>query len=349
MSSARIARRMMIAAPVIAASMIALSGGPTQAAAPKAAAKPRVGTGGARVLFGNSVTLTGSVDPSGFPTSYYFEWGTTAAYGNQTPTVSLGSESGRMKVGQTINGIQQGVTYHFRIVALYSSGGQTQAPVLGVDHTFAILGELKFEVPKIPPVPIGSPFILSGVLRGVNSANHPLVLQASPYPYTTPFAPIGVPGVTNGNGRFAFRIANLSVTTAFRVQALGLLPVYSGPVIVSAAALVTLHVRKSGSPGLVRLYGTVTPASVGAPLVIQVLKPIVPNAPTSSEETTHWVNAFVTVVKKAGRTFSRFSVVVKPRFSGHYRAMVRLRSRAVVSGTSNEVVLHAAPRRGRKR
>ena len=40
-----------------------------------------------------SATLTGSVDPRGRSTSWYFEFGTTTGYGSKTPTASLGSSA----------------------------------------------------------------------------------------------------------------------------------------------------------------------------------------------------------------------------------------------------------------
>ena len=337
---------------VLAATLASLAAAPVaaQAVIQKAPVnKPKVTTNSARRLAGNSAQLTGIVSPKGNPTSYYFQWGATPAYGSQTPPISVSPTAPKVKVGQTINGLQQTVTYHFRIVAVYTINGQVQPPVYGHDKSFAISGKLKFELPKMAPVPVGTPFIFAGVLRGIGSQNHPVLLQASPYPYSSSFTTIGAQGMTNSFGRFAFRIANLSTSTAFRVQALDTRPVYSPVVTVAAAARVTLHVRTSSTRGLVRLYGTVTPAAVGAHVVIQFRKPIKLNKPSKSEATTKFVSAFFTVVKKAGRTFSRFSVVVKVHNTGRYRALIRLpRSGPVVSGSSATVVLHAAPSSGRR-
>ncbi|TMK26701.1 MAG: hypothetical protein E6G62_01765 [Actinobacteria bacterium] len=295
--------------------------------------KPRVSTGGVHRLGGSSAQLTGVVTPKGNPTSYYFQWGPTTAYGSQTPTASVPSTGVKVKVGQTITGLQQGITYHYRIVGVYTVAGLSQPPVLGRDRVLAITGQLKFELPKIGPIPVGSPFILSGALTGTGRANHPVQLEASTYPYTEPFAIIGTPAVTNSLGRFAFRIANFRTTTAFRVVAIEPRPIYSPSLTVSAAARVTLHVHTSAVKGIVRLYGTVTPAALGARLIIQFRKPI---------------KLFFTTVKKGGVTFSRFSVIVKVRETGRYRAFVKLPRGPLVSGASSTVVLHAAPGTVRK-
>ena len=41
-----------------------------------------------------SVTLNGSFEPQGEATSYYFEWGKNAAYGNSVPVGPPGVSSG---------------------------------------------------------------------------------------------------------------------------------------------------------------------------------------------------------------------------------------------------------------
>jgi hypothetical protein len=346
LSRLNIQRQVALGATVLLSTGLSLPfvahGASTAPKAPKDPNKPRVTTGGVHRLTGTSAQLTGVILPKGQPTSYYFQWGPTIAYGAQTPTASAGSGPLKVKVGQTLNGLQFGVLYHFRIVGVYSVGGVAQPLVLGRDRTFSLKGQLKFEVPKIAPVTVGSSFIFSGVLRGVGNAKHPVSLQASVFPYTEPPTTIGIAGVTDPFGRFAFRVAHLTTSTSFRVVTIDPRPIYSPIVRVGAAPKVTLHVRTSKS-GLVRLYGTVTPSVVGAQLVIQLRKPIKQNRPTKSEATTRFVNAFTTVVKKGTRTSSRFSVVVKVRETGRYRALVKVKPGALVPGSSATVVLHAPP------
>jgi hypothetical protein len=311
------------------------------------AIKPHVTTGGAQHVIVSSALLTGVVNPNGLATSYYFQYGPTIAYGAQTPTASVGSGTTKVKVGQPVGGLQSGVVYHYRIVGVYAAG-----VVLGRDHTVLIPGvALKFEIPKIPPVTVGTPFVLSGTLTGLGSAHHAVTLQASPYPYLEPFTNIGVAGATDAFGRFAFRVAHLSTSTEFRVITGDPRPVYSPLITVHAAVRVTLRVRSSGRPGLVRLFGTVTPAAVGAQVDFQVEKAVRPGRSSEESETaTRFVNQFVTVVKKATRTFSRFSLVVKVRHGGRYRAFVKLRRGPLVSGISAQTVyLRAAPGKAKRK
>jgi hypothetical protein len=291
----------------------------------------------------SSALLTGVVNPKGIPTSYYFQYGPSTLYGAQTPTVSVGAGTTGVKVGQSVAGLQRGVVYHYRIVGVY---GQNQA-VFGRDRSFAVPGSvLKFELAKAPRVVIGTPFILTGTLSGLGGANHTVILQASPFPYLQPFTAIGVPGSTDAFGRFAFRVAHLSSSTQFRVITADPRPIYSRVLTVPAAVRVTLHVRSSGRPGLVRLYGRVTPAAVGAQVAFQLLKAVRPGPLQKSEESetaTRYVTVFHTVVKKATRSYSHFSMVVKVKRGGRYRALVKVRPGPVVSGYSKTVLLHAAP------
>jgi len=342
MRTSRIGRQIALILSLLAACAMTLPLA-SQAAPrpPKTHPLPHVSTGGARYVLATSAQLTAVINPNGQETSYFFEWGPTTAYGSRTPTEGVGGGTAKVKVGKAISGLQSGVTYHFRVVALYGVGGV----VNGRDHAFAAKGSaLTFELPKIPQVVVGTPFVLSGTLRGLGGARHPVVLQASPYPYREAFTTIGAPGLTDAAGRFSFRVANLSTSTAFRVITLDTRPIYSPVVTVHAAVHVTLSVRSSGHTGLVRLYGTVSPAEVGAQVLFQLRKPIKPGKPTPSEATTRFVSQFTTIVKKGGRAFSRFSIVVNVLHTGRYRAFVKLHpGGALASSASQTVVLHAGP------
>ncbi len=300
---------------------------------------PRVSTGAALHILASSAQLTGVVTPNGTEASFHFEYGTSTAYGAQTPTQAIPAGTTKAKVGAPVTGLLPGALYHYRLVATDTLG----AVVPGRDHVFSVkVIPLKFEFTPGPQAVVGLPFLLSGTLHGFGNAGRQVILQATGFPYLTPFMPIGPAAVTDASGRFSFRVANLAGSTDFRVLTSDLRPLYSPILNVKAAARVTLHARSGGRTGLVRLYGTVAPAEVGAKLFIQLHKAL--THPGSAETTEKFVSAFTTKVKKAGRTFSRFSVVVKVLHTGRYRALVRIAHGApVVSGASATVVLHAAP------
>ena len=63
------------------------------------------------------VTLNGIVNPRGFETTYYYEYGTTISYGMKTTEVKVGSGASFLEEPVGITGLLPTTTYHFRIVA----------------------------------------------------------------------------------------------------------------------------------------------------------------------------------------------------------------------------------------
>jgi hypothetical protein len=341
MSPSKIVRR---GAPIAAALIAIVVALPIASqAAPKGDKKLTATTGKATHLLATSALLTATITPAGVATSYYFQYGPTTAYGSQTPTVSVGSGTTKVKVGQTISGLIRGGSYHYRVVAMSSSGQSAS----GVDRVFTAgkPGTSDFGLPKNAEVLEGRPFVLSGTLSGADGTSRTLVLQATSFPYQEAFQAVGTPTVTDASGRFSFAVPSIRSNTEFRVIAMGTLPLISRTETVHAQVRVTLHVRASNVVGLVRLYGTVAPAAVGAPVLFQVHQSPKPGkGKPGSEGTAKFVEQFSTVVKKAGKTFSRFSLVVSVRSGGRYRAVVKLaRSGPLVTGYSQTVVLRAHP------
>ena len=79
-----------------------------------------------------SATLNGSVDSTVLnPTTYFFEYGPTTAYGSRTPDAAAPAPVGLQAVSATLDGLRTSVTYHARLVARNAIGTTT-----GADQTF---------------------------------------------------------------------------------------------------------------------------------------------------------------------------------------------------------------------
>jgi len=351
MSSTMTASRRKRATTAIA--MAAMAAMAMLAPAPAGAAKPGTTaiTLGATHVLGTSALLTAAIDPAGQPTSYYFLYGTTTAFGFQVGPISIGAGTARIRVGQTVAHLIPGETYHFRVLAVPSADPPQQfgpTIVCALPSPVICGRESKFKTKGIPPVlalektptqTYGSPFVVSGSLTGTGNANQPVALQASPFPYLEAFSSIGIPAMTNSSGRFSFRVANLSVDTQFRASTLTPLPIFSPIITVPVSPRIVLHVHSSGVPGLVRLYGTIAPAANGARVELQVQKAV---RPGKSEATERWVTQFTAKASKAGAKSSRFSMVVKIRHGGRYRAYVSLQRGRLSPGASlNTIIIHA--------
>lgn len=100
----------------------------TSAIAPTATTNPASG------VTSSGGILNGTVNPMGSATTYYFQWGTTSSYGNNTSGQSAGSGTSNLAVSANITGLSQHTVYHYRLVATNSAGTS-----YGSDGTFTTL------------------------------------------------------------------------------------------------------------------------------------------------------------------------------------------------------------------
>ncbi len=292
-----------------------------QAAAPPA---PSASTGGSSGVSYSAATLHGFVNPHGQVTNYVFQYGTTRAYGAQTPLAPAGSGTSTVRVAQAVGGLQPLKTYHYRILATGPGGA-----VVGGDRTFS--------TPKIPlsvaivgvpnPVVYGSSLLVEGTLSGTGAANHLVQLEVNQFPYLTGFKVVGNAERPTATGGFSFPLPGLLQNAQIRVVTVGK-PVVSSPVALESVAVrVKLHARATRRHGFARLYGTVAPAEVGALVGFQRLKP-----------GHRSVNVGGTNVKPGTSSVSRFSRVVRVRH-GLYKALIKVSDGAHASGYSAPVLI----------
>lgn len=123
--------------------------GEDQTFVPEGSGDPLATTEAATAVGTNQATLHGKVNPEGYSTSYYFEYGPTTSYGSKVPTSpgSAGSGTTGVSVSQTPTGLTQGIVYHYRLVAS-NAGGTTY----GQDLTF-----------RTPSAPVATTTAATGV------------------------------------------------------------------------------------------------------------------------------------------------------------------------------------------
>ena len=298
-------------------------------AAPASAATsaPAVHVTGAAQVTQTSATLTGTVDPNGLQTTYYYEYGTAAGkYTARTGPADAGSGTKPVAAAAGLTGLTPATTYHFRLVATNAKGTTT-----GNDHAFKTQRQpLGFNMLANPnPVTYGGSVSLLGQLTGTGSANHQVKFQLKAFPYTADWTDATGVLVTDAKGVFGATIPNLLVNTQFRAITTDKQPTASNPVIVGVAVKVSLHVR----PGHVRagrkviFSGFVTPANDGA---LYYLQRLVHGA---------WKNVHSGSVRHGTATTSRFVRSLRTRHSGAYRVVVGVNNQNT-SGVSNVVHLH---------
>jgi phosphodiesterase/alkaline phosphatase D-like protein len=75
--------------------------------------------------------VAGTVNPESLPTTYYFQFGTSNAYGYQTAPQSLAAGTTLQSVTAVLTGLASTTTYHYRLVATNADGTS-----VGNDATF---------------------------------------------------------------------------------------------------------------------------------------------------------------------------------------------------------------------
>jgi hypothetical protein len=111
---------------VIAACALACLAAPTTALA-----APSALTQAPTDVTATSVTLQGLVNPDDKPTTYWFELGTTTAYGTATSPTSMAKGKTPVPVTTAVADLQPGTAYHARVVAKVD-----KATLTGADVTF---------------------------------------------------------------------------------------------------------------------------------------------------------------------------------------------------------------------
>jgi hypothetical protein len=118
---------------------------------------PLVSTGGTSAISQNSATLSGTVSTNGLQTNYGFEIGTEP--GNYGPAMGLGSIGGALTnaVSVTLNELQPGTTYYYRVTATNADGTVQGQPVSFTTPGFPTLVLTPASPPLIPYISPGFP------------------------------------------------------------------------------------------------------------------------------------------------------------------------------------------------
>jgi virginiamycin B lyase len=130
---------------------------------------PGVGGIAASGLTDTDVQVAAGIAPNSQATSYYFEYGTTTAYGSSTTPVSAGSGADSVKRTGSLAGLAPGTTYHVRAVATNATG-----TTAGRDYTFTT---------TVP----GAPSATTDDATGVTSANATLAATVNPQTLATTY------------------------------------------------------------------------------------------------------------------------------------------------------------------
>jgi hypothetical protein len=162
---------------------------------------PDVATGPATQVNAAGSTLTGVINPRSLKTTWWFQWGQTTGYGEQTAAQSIAAGSATQNVSWSLQGLlAPGTIYHYRLVA--SHGGA--ATSYGADGAF-------MTYPSPRPIP------------RVRATTKPLHARHRPYVFTTSgiVGPTWVPSAYACSGNVTIRFFRGTRQVGFTIAGLG--------------------------------------------------------------------------------------------------------------------------------
>jgi hypothetical protein len=229
------------------------------------AAVPTATTGNANNITQTSAKLHGTVKPNNENTTWHFEFGTTTAYGTNTPEQGpIPPGAGNTSAAADVGSLAPGTVYHYRLVATNPSGS-----IPGKDRTFTTRSAVALNANK----KVGSfneNITLSGQVLGTAVAGITVTLQENPFPFAG-WNDVATTTADAG-GKYVF-VRQLKTDTAWRVVAQTKPAGASSPVFVLQQDTVTLKANTSRPKRghTVLFTGFATPARFGSPVYVQRL------------------------------------------------------------------------------
>lgn len=253
---------------LLPASVLALSLAPVASAA--AAGAPAASTGSPQSITSTSAVGAGSVASNHRPTTFFFRYGHTRAYGQVSAVGGTSAGPGSVSVRESLLGLNPQTSYHVQLVAENASGTS-----FGRDRTFTTKPTPNALVLGTRPNPTvyGGGVVIAGVLTGNGAAGAPVQLQQNPFPYTGGFQPIGNVQLATASGQFSFALAAPGFNTQYRVVAKGKVNTATAIATVDVAAHVqtfSVH-RPHGRHRTVLILGSILPAHPGSPALLERL------------------------------------------------------------------------------
>jgi hypothetical protein len=123
-------------------------------------APPSITTAPASIISRTSAQLNGDLNPNGSATTYYFQWGTSTAYGNTSTTGKTNNGVSALHVNVNITGLAPATTYHYRLV-----GASANGTTYGADQAFTSASSAPTPAP------------LAGRYRGQTKQRWPITLR----------------------------------------------------------------------------------------------------------------------------------------------------------------------------
>src|SRR5579862_594886 len=173
--------------------------------------RPGVNTYAAQNIAATSAVVSGTVDPRGRSTTWYFDYGTTTSYGLKTSTQTINAGFGAQSISVTISNLSPATTYHYRLVASNNVGTTVDGDMSFSTPATVTIAQAAFRV-------IAGQYVrLSGTVSG-GATGAPVTILAQPFGEGT-LTPLTT--VYSGAGGSWSYLARPMIATVYAAQAEG--------------------------------------------------------------------------------------------------------------------------------
>jgi hypothetical protein len=159
-----------------------------------------------------SAQLKAGVYPNGSDTKYWWQYGTTAAYGQSTATVDAGAGQAPVSVSSTLSRLAAGTTYHYRLAAQNAFG-----TTYGYDFTLTTKAPSAPTVSAVKATPTGqhaAKLKATVNVQGSTVRYHFIYGTGRNYRHSTASTPVSGSAAT----RVAARLTRLAPHTTYHVR-----------------------------------------------------------------------------------------------------------------------------------
>ena len=166
----------------------------------------------------NTATLNGSFNGNGQDTHYYFEWGTSTAYGQTTaasPGADAGSAAEPTDLSFHLEGLQVETVYHYRVIASNAAGTST-----GEDQSFKTVAAVENAATEAATDLTATTALLNGSYTGNGEDTH-YYFEWGPdtsYGRTTAAPPGSDDGSPSGQRGVSFELIGLDIDHSYHFR-----------------------------------------------------------------------------------------------------------------------------------
>jgi hypothetical protein len=180
---------------------------------------PRVDAQSVTSIVQSGATVDGEVNPGGYETQVFVEYGATSSYGSSTTPIVIGQskQTVDLPVVLALSGLKASTTYHYQIVAVNECEPHVECRAEGLDETFTIEPPATIEDESFAAASSGS-VRLNAEIDGFGTATDYFYEYGTSTAYGSK-TPVRSLGAANENVNAPAQLSGLSPDTVYHFRA----------------------------------------------------------------------------------------------------------------------------------